>query len=72
MFKGFFLKILGGYLSEFEQDELIKYVLVEVKKYPQVAREVRLILDGQAEDLSPNASGVLRAIAYKWLMGRRK
>ncbi|MBI1793422.1 MAG: hypothetical protein HYR70_04440 [Chloroflexi bacterium] len=72
MFKNFFLKISGGYLSELEQDKLIKYVLIEARKYPQVAREVRLFLDGQSEDLSPNATGVLRAIAYQWLMDRRK
>ena len=72
MFKGFFLKILGGYLSEKDQDELIKYILVEVRRYPQVAHEVQLMLDGKTDSLSENATGVLRAIAYKWLMMRRK
>ena len=72
MFKGFFLKILGGYLSEKEQDELIKYILVEVRRYPQVAHEVQLMLDGKTDSLSENATGVLRGIAYKWLMMRSK
>ncbi len=72
MFKGFFLKILGGYLSEKDQDELIQYILVEVRRYPQVAHEVQLMLDGKIDSLSENAAGVLRSIAYKWLMMRRK
>ncbi len=72
MFKGFFLKILGGYLSEKEQDELIRYILIEVRRYPQVAHEVQVMLDGKTDSLSDTATGVLRAIAYKWLMMRRK
>ena len=72
MFKGFFLKILGGYLSEKDQDELIQYILVQVRRYPQVAHEVQLMLDGKTDSLSDNATGVLRAIAYQWLMMRRK
>ncbi len=72
MFKGFFLKILGGYLSEKEQDELIRYILTEVRRYPQVAHEVQVMLDGKTDSLSDTATGVLRAIAYKWLMMRRK
>ncbi|HUI87366.1 MAG TPA: hypothetical protein VLX61_01450 [Anaerolineales bacterium] len=72
MFKDFCLKILGGYLSEKEQDELIRSILAEVRRYPQAAHEVRLMLDAGTDRLSDHATGVLRAIAYQRLIRRRR
>ena len=70
MFKSFLLKILGGSLSDSEQDRLLCHISAEISKYPVVAGEIRRFLDEQVESISDASFGVLRAVTYQWLMSR--
>ena len=66
MFKGFMLKISGGYLSEREQEEPIKFVLEGLRSYPRASLEVRMFLDEAIDELSSQTTRVLQDLARKW------
>jgi hypothetical protein len=68
------LKVPGGYLTPQEQDELIRYILEGVRRYPQAHRELQQLFAEEIDvaDLSPKTLEVLRSLAYKWLMQHKK
>lgn len=64
IFTGFKLRTPVGHLSEDEQRALIKFVLARVAVQPDIANEVKLVLEGRRDicNLSPDTLSVLRQI----------
>ncbi|NPV86299.1 MAG: hypothetical protein HPY45_09865 [Anaerolineae bacterium] len=74
MFKGYFLKVSGGYLSAKEQEELIRFILSGLQKYQEEAKEVRLVLEGKisVEELSEKTLKRIASLGHKWLIAHAK
>jgi len=72
MFKNYYLSVPGGHLSPVEQDELIRYLLDEARRRPEILQEISSFLEGRSEKISQKAVDFLRSQAYEWLLARNK
>ncbi len=74
IFRGYKLKTeQNGYLSEKDQDALIKYVLGRAANDPLVSHEIRLVLEGRRDvgELSTSTLALLRKAAQEWIAAHR-
>ena len=65
IFTGFKFRTPAGYLTEREQDALIKHILARIAAQPATANEVRLVIEGRADarNLSASTLAALRDLA---------
>lgn len=72
IFKGFKLSTPAGYLSEREQDELVRFVLSRVRADTDAARDIRAFLADEQHVIASDTLRLLRTLASEWLDQRRR